>query len=189
MKSSLFRYKLIFLFMLLIPAYSYEQNAKEVIEAIVKAVDNLKNHSRFRIKNITIRNLPTHKPDGFSWDPLNGAPDVYYTIKYVKDPQAIFTSSVALNLNPLANVNYSLGEQYPQINPLPEDVFTFNSLDKMLIISFWDKDSQGLNISQDDFMGLLVFNPKMYTYEPNKYPGLVILRDGDLAIRIELEWL
>jgi hypothetical protein len=180
----------LFLFVMSIPSYSYEQKPEEILGAIFKAVAQLKEHSKYKIKKIVIRNLPIHQSNGFTWDPLNGAPDVYFTLSTTDQPQSIlFKSCVAANLDPLTNVNHSLGEQFPQINILPQDFFTFNDMNKMLLFKFYDKDVQGLNISQDDFMGLVVFNPKIYVNEPNKYPDWVLLKNENIDIKLELEWL
>jgi hypothetical protein len=120
------------------------------------------------INLVSLVEFPEKKPSGYNWDNMlfDILPDVY--LKIGKNG---FKRKVYNNL-------LRGGISWPLQKP-----YVINDLSQVTELSFFDEDA-GINISKDDFMGSVQFNPSAYPSHPTR----VIIKEPGITVELYLSW-
>ena len=122
--------------------------------------------SSVTISAVKLVEFPSKQPSGFSWDPLGGKPDIYFTIGKGGMKRRLIE-------NATAPVEWQL--QQP---------FTSSNLAQPIEITFYDKDDEGLNASKDDLIGTVQFVPSSYP----AFPSFVVLSGTGMVVQLNITW-
>ena len=135
-------------------------------------------YNKVSITAISLDDFSSKKPDGFSWDPLGGNPDIYLAIKEANGPT--ITKSTYNNVQRGTKITWTFSQPY-----------LMSSLTNSLKIHFYDEEN-GLNVGSDDYMGGVLFMPSQYRTGSSKpYPTSVTLfstSSPSVKVTIWLRW-
>ena len=152
-------------------------------------LSNIKNYNSVRITELIVNDYPERKPNSQSWDPMGGDPDIYFNISFQQKRNVSFESGVFQNVmhhtSQASHTSISWGDHHPDDLLLPASTFTLHRFSQVIYFNFYDRDSQGLNLSNDDYIGTVSFSPNDYI---STYPSYVIISQNGLRVRLELEW-
>ena len=120
------------------------------------------------INLVSLVEFSEKKPSGFNWDnmPFDIWPDVYLKIGKNGFKRKVYKNLLS------PGISWSLQKPY-----------VINDLDQVTEFSFFDEDA-GINISKDDFMGSVQFNPNAYPSHPTR----VILKQPGITVELWLRW-
>jgi hypothetical protein len=120
------------------------------------------------INLVSLVEFPEKKPSGFNWDnmPFDIWPDVYLKIGKNGFKRKVFNNLLR------GGISWSLKKPY-----------VINDLSQVTELSFFDEDA-GINISKDDFIGSVQFNPNAYP----SHPTSVIIKEPGITVELYLSW-
>jgi hypothetical protein len=148
-------------------------------EFLTALSENSITYSRVAITSIKLVRYSQKKPDGLSWDPLGGKPDIYLRIREGSGPF-------------ITKETYNNVQDGVQLTWLFSQPFQMSSLSNTLTIAFYDEES-GLNVGNDDFMGSVVFSPARYkSGTSNPYPSQITLfstSTPSVSATVSLKWI
>lgn len=134
------------------------------------------NYTRVSITAVRLESFSSSAPNGGSWDPLGGRPDIYMTLK---EGNIISKRTTFPNVYPGTQLTWQLKQ------PL-----LVTNLSSAITIAFYDEE-EGLNVGNDDYMGSVIFSPYLYKTGLNKYPSTLTLISNSsplVKVAIELNW-
>lgn len=117
------------------------------------------------VKAVTLLDFPSKQPNGFSWDPLGGKPDIYFM--FPDKIKRILRKDVPLN----TSVTWELKQSY-----------VIQNLQSFQTLTFYDEDD-GVNVGKDDLIGQVSFNPNDYLGQAS-----VRLLSSPIAVQLILVW-
>ncbi len=120
------------------------------------------------INLVSLVEFPEKKPSGFNWDnmPFDIWPDVYLKIGKNGFKRKVYKNLLS------GGISWSLQKPY-----------VINDLSQVTELSFFDEDA-GINISKDDFMGSVQFNPNDYPSHPTR----VLIKEPGITVELYLSW-
>jgi hypothetical protein len=129
-----------------------------------------KNYTSATITKVTILEFSRKQANGMPWDPLGGKPDIYFKIG--EDGfKRVTKKDVELGTTP---------------NWILQKPFTMNNIYDETTLFFYDEDQEGLNLSNDDFMGKVTFSPQNHKGLSNVI--LSSTTNPQISIQLDLIW-